>query len=429
MSLTLQNTRKSLALASLLLCAHQQILAHKDLKTIVLTSPLLSVADNAGIFHGPIVDILQTRIDIVKLIQGEKEWNGAIMHVKVADTNHALTIYCRRPEIICGAAFIAIAPDHELAKDLITAQHRSDVIQFINNMSNKTFYDRQMDATNDGVFTGSYAVNPFTEELLPIYVSDYAIECFDIRHSKARLGFPAHNSKDLDFAKLHNLPIKIVVDVQRNLQGKKDDLGPVVAAPLLNADGSLKEAYLGEYSACVITNSDNTLNNLSLKDAAKHVINNLKAHNCGCAHTEILQYKHNNQLYSIKDLAKIEAAVYKSTTSNSHINTLKKDLKIALNYAQADFLDIVEKFIINVKNTRALMTNLIQEDCQIRENADCYLLRWSQIQGNDNEKDVFRRDIASMKELTIFCKDLVNFLGDLAHSLPKALENVRKQNQ
>lgn len=416
---------KKICIVASLLFLNQATLETKE--TIVLTSPLLRIADNAGIFHAPILDILQTRIDIVNLIQGVKNWVGAMMYIKVADTDQTLTIYCRRPEIICGAGFIAISPDHELAATIATPEHKNAVAAFIANLTTKSLYDRQISSTNDAVFTGAFAINPFTQELLPIYISDYAIECFDVRHSKARLGFPAHNSKDFDFAHTHALPIKIVVDVQRSIRGKNDDLGPVCAAPLLDDNGQLTEAYLGEYSACVLKNSGD-LNDAALKDAAHHVVDFLVAHNCGCAHTEVLQYIHNNQSYSIKDLAKIETAVYKNNTQGAQINALKKELQITLNYVHADFLELVEKFIINIKNTKSLMIALISEDCEIRGNNDCYLMQWSQIKGDEDVKHVFRRDIKSMKELTIFCKDLVNFLGDFAHSCPKALQNIRNQN-
>lgn len=419
--------KKIFALAALLVL-NQHALQAKE--TIVLSSPLLRVADNAGAFHGPIVEILQTRIDCVNLIQGEKEWNGVIMDIKVANSNHTLTIYCRRPEIICGATFIAITPDHELVKILTTINHSNEISKFIENITSKSFYDRQINSTNEGIFTGSYAVNPFTQELLPIYVSDYALECFDIRHSKARLGFPAHNSKDFDFAKSHNLPIKVVVDMhhQRQTHDKKDDNKPSNSALVVDKNGVLKEAYLGEYSCCFIINSSDALNNMSLKDAAHYMIKYLETNNLGRAHSEYLQYMHNNQMYSIKDLTKIENAIYKNMSTSSQIDELKKEMKITLNYAQADFLEIVEKFLMNVKNMKTLMINLIEESCALRKNSNCYLLRWCQLKGHENEREVFQRDITSLQELTKFCKDLINFLGDVVHSCPKALENVRKQN-
>jgi Leucyl-tRNA synthetase, Domain 2 len=418
---------KKLFLASLLLISQLQADAEKS-KIISLSCPLLRVADNAGVFHGPIiVDILQTRIDIVNLVQGLKTWNGAIMHLEVADSHETLTIYCRRPELICGAGFITISPDHELAMTIATHSHQHAVQNYITKTLTKNLYDRQMHATLDSVFTGSYAINPFTQERLPIYVSDYAVESFDIHHGKTRLGVPAHNSRDYDFAKQHNLPINSVVDVKESARGKKGESEPLCALPLLDKHGKLTEAYLGEYSSCILIHSKN-LNNLSLKDAASNVIDFLVQNNCGQAYTELLQYEHNGQQYSIKDLAKIETAVYKNNVQNSQINELKDNLKITLNYAQADFFEIVEKFLINAKNTKTLMVALINEDCELRNNSECYLLRWSKLPDDTDAKEAFRRDITSMKELTIFCKDLVNFLGDFAHSCPKALQNIRNQN-
>ncbi len=417
---------KKLFLVASLLCISQTHLEAS--KSFALSSPLLRAADNAGVFYAPIVDILQTRIDIVNLIQGEKKWNGAIITTKIAHIDDTLTIYCRRPEIMCGATFVAISPDHELAATIATPENRQAVLNYIQSSMSKSLYDRQMSSTNDAVFTGAFAINPFTAEQLPVYISEYAIECFDMRQSKARLGVPAHNSKDLDFARKHNMPIKVVVDVQGNIRGKNnDDLGPVCAAPLLDKQGNLTQAYLGEYGACIVTNSGN-LNDLSLKNAAAYVIDYLEKNNSGHAHTQVLQYRHNNQLYSIKDLAKIETAIYKSNTHSSQMDELKKEIKIILNYAQADFLEIGEKFLINVENMKSLMVALIYESCELRANNDCYLMQWAQLKGDVNAKEVFRRDITTLKGFTLFCKDLVNFLGDFVHSCPKAYENIRNQN-
>ncbi len=401
---------------------------HADSKIITLSTPLLRVADNAHVFHGPIiVDILQTRIDIVNLIQGVKTWDGAIMQLDITGSQDVLTIYCRRPEIICGATFIAISPDHELAKNIAISEHKNNVTSYITKTLSKNLYERHMHATIDAAFTGSYAINPFTQELLPIYISDYAIESFDIHHGKTRLGIPAHNSKDFEFAKKHHLPVKNVVGVLESARGEKGKSEPICALPLIDKHGKLTEAYLGEYSSCIIENN-NDLNHLSLKDAANYMIDYLVANNCGQAYTELLQYKHNNQYFSIKDLTKIETALYKNETQSAQLNELKNNLKVTLNHAQSDFFEIVEKFLINVKNTKTLMIAMIEEDCTLRNNSQCYLLRWSQLKDDTDAKETFRRDIVSMKELTVFCKDLVNFLGDFAHSCPKALENLRSQN-
>ena len=391
---------------------------------ITLSSPLLKIADNAGIFNGPIVDILLTRIHVIALIKGEKEWNGSIMKLAIHENkNLSLTTYFRRPEIIFGATFVVVTPDHKNLHALITQDQKKVVEEYLSTVKNKSLYDRQMNATLQGAFTGSYAINPVSKDLLPIYVSDYAIECFDSRRSQTRIGVPAHNSKDFDFAKFHKLPMRLVVDIEHRLAGKTDDFGPVVAAPLLDKNGALKEAYLGEYRECIITHSDH-LNEMHLKDAAAIVIEYLEQNDLGYAHKELLLYDYNNQKYSINDIAKIEAAVYKNPTQSQQVIDQKNELRNILIYAQADFLEEVERFIINVKNTRSLMVALIEESCALRKNPDCYLLRWSHFKGDENEKDVFRRDITTTKELIIFCKDLVNFLSDLAHSCPNALKNI-----
>ncbi|MGZ6250882.1 MAG: hypothetical protein ACXWL2_02540 [Candidatus Chromulinivorax sp.] len=421
------NIKTSLYLTATLLCLYPQATYTKDVKTVILNSQLLKVADNAGLFHTPMVDILQSRIDFVNLVQGEKKWHGAVINFQVITEENqnlgSIDIYCRRPEIICGATFVVISPDHKLAEQITNSEHHNFIAE---KTAQTDLFKRQMAATNDAIFTGSYAINPFTQERLPIFVSDYAIECFDMRTNHSRLAVPAHNSKDLAFAHKYKLPIKLVVDVQNHLHGKKDDLGPVVAAPLLDKHGNLTEAYLGEYGACITVNSG-VLNNASLKDAAAHVIHFLEENNCGYPYNQTLLYNYNGKSYSIKDLAKLENALAK-TPQNQQTAELKKELAIALNYIQADFLEIGEKFLINVKNTKDLMIALIEESCEQRENNDCYLLRWAHLKGEFDEKSVFRRDITSIRDFTIFCKDLVNFLSDFAHSCPKALENIRKQN-
>lgn len=408
---------KKLFISCLLLSSINAIITAKNDEP-VLKNHLLKLADKAGKFHDGLPYILQTRLEIIKLLEGKKEWSGAAIDLKVESSNEIVTVYCRRAEIIEGATFVVISPDHELASTISAHNHLHGVKTFIDKICQHSLYERQMTADNHAVFTGSYAINPFNNQKLPIYISDYAIECFDIRHSKARLGVPAHNSKDFEFAQHHTLPIKIVVDV------KNDTSKHPIAAPLVDTKGNLTTAYLGEYKKCIVTSKN--LYGLSLPAAAQKVIDYLESHACGHAYTEPLQYTYDNNVYPIKNLAKIEAIVYQNDNQTSVES--KKDLKLALNYAQADFLEIVEQFFINIENTKALLAVLIDESCQIRGNMDCYLLQWSQINSNEDPKNIFHRDVTSMRQLLTFCKDLILFLDDLAHSCPLALENIRKQN-
>lgn len=407
---------KKVSILACILLLHSSY-THTEIK---LNSPLLRIADNAGMFNGHIVDILLTRLDIIALIQGEKEWNGSIVKLEMHENKKiSFDAYLRRPEIIFGATFITISPDHQLVNLCITPDQKKSVGNYLATVKNKSLYERQMNSTLDGVFTGSHVINPVSKELLPVYISDYAIECFDSRHSKTRIGIPAHNSKDFDFAKFHKLPIKIVVTAPI----KEGATAPTVAAPFIDKNNLLKEAYLSESRECVMINSGQ-LDNLSLKDAAHTVLEYIETNKLGGSHKELLKYLYNGQHYPIKDIVKIEAALYKNTAQSQAIIDQKNTLRTILIYTQADFLEIVEKFLVNIKNTKSLMIALIEESCALRKNPDCYLLRWCHFTSDQSEKEVFRRDITSVKHLAIFCRDLVNFLDDLAHSCPNALHNI-----
>ncbi len=416
--ITMQSYRKIfLSLVLITGCIDQT--QTKEQKNIILESQLLQIADRAGKFHGPIIDILKTRADLIALNQGEKYWDGTIINFSIDQSHKTLDIYCRRPEILFGATFITISPDHPLALEIAIPSLKNKVYDYISSFKKTSMLKRQIFVNNDALFTGAYAINPINNERLPIYISDDALECFDVRKGKTHLGFPAHNSKDLEFAHRHNLPIKIVVS------GPKFDAhGHSMALPLVDKQGNLKEAYLGEYKECFLINSD-FLDNITLSEGFNIVVNRLQAENKISFHKELLLYEYHNNLYSIKDLAKIEAHIYKNIAEQDDV---KEELRVLLNYIQADLIEITEKFLINVRNTKDLMVALIEESCTKRSNNDCYLSRWCHLQGNESEKTVFRRDIITIRDFTIFCRDLVLFLGDLAHSCPHALDNVKRQN-
>jgi len=418
--------KKILALGSLLLLNNifivtKEIPSETKKSYVTLEHPLLRVADNAGLFHNAMIDILTTRAAIISLIQGKKEWQGVVINLRTTK-NVIVTTYCRRPEMIFGAAFVVITPDYKNLSDLVTDSEKNNVDAYLTKSKTNTLYHRQMNATNDAVFTGSYAINPITHEHLPIYISDYSMQAFDTRQTQTRLGFPAHNSADFDFAHVHHIPIKIVVTGPSGQADKSSS----IALPIIDKSGHLKEAYLGEYRECFITNSE-FLNNMNLKDAAAFVIQSLDTMNQGYAHTQLLLYEYAGQQYSIKDLAKIEAIIHKNEPTSIETQLQKEHLSMLLNYAQADFLELVEQFIINIKNTKSLMIAIIEESCSQRKMTDSYLPRWSKIPSHIHEKDAFKADILSLKDLTLFCRDLVNFLDDFAHSCPHALDYIRKQ--
>lgn len=397
-------------------------------KNIALTNEFLRAADSAGFFNGPILDILRTREAIIDLVVGKKTWTGAIVQLNVTEDVN-LTAYCRRPEALFGATFITITADHPDLQKLISTDQKNTVDAYLTKNAHRQFYDRQFHVSEEAIFTGSYAINPVNNEKLPIYISDFAIETFDTRRTETHIGVPAHNSKDFVFAQQNNIEVKVVITAPDDMIGVDNDNGPMLEAPVTDAQGNLTQPYIGEYRECVLQNSD-FADNLDIQDGAKRIIEFLEEHNAGVAHTESLQYKYDGQYHSIKNLAKVEAFINskKHQLQEETIHEKMKELQIILNYAQADFLEIVEPFFVNAKNTKELMVDLIEESCKLRNNNDCYLLKWCHINEDEDERIVFHRDITSIRYLTIFCKDLVNFLGDLAHSCPKALEDLRKRS-
>jgi leucyl-tRNA synthetase len=109
-----------------------------------------------------------------------------------------------------GVSFLAIAPEHEMLDQLVDASHIDDVMAYVNLSKNRSERDRQSDVKRiSGVFTGSYAVHPFTGNEVPIWVADYVLGGYG---TGAVMGVPAHDSRDHGFAKHFNLPILQVIE-------------------------------------------------------------------------------------------------------------------------------------------------------------------------------------------------------------------------
>ena len=398
-----------------------------ETKNVFLTNETLKLADDMHVFDDPIIDILKTRESMINFVLGAKKWSGVIANLKVSNgSQKTLTSYFRRPETMFGATFVAITVDHSDIDSLITDQQKEVAYQYVNQLKNKSFYTRQVESSLEGVFTGSYAINPINGDQLPIYISDYAIEGFDIRKTETRLGVPAHNDKDFTFAKYHKIPMKAVMTVPNNLA---DNDNSPLTTPSFDQSGNLTEVYLGEFNECILMNSD-FLNGKTVKESFNAAVEYLEKNNAASQHEEPLEYSYDGQQHSLKNITKIENFFHKNIDSfpASIAKDKKESFQIILNYAQADFLAIVEPFITSAKNSKDLMISLIEESCALRENNKCYLLRWCKFDGSEDEKTVFHRDITSVKALVAFCKDLVDFLGDLAHSCPNARESLHKRN-
>jgi leucyl-tRNA synthetase len=135
--------------------------------------------------------------------------------------DEVIEVFTTRPDTIFGATFMVLAPENPLVETLTTAEQKAEVDSYIQETSKKTERDRMADVKNvSGAFTGSYAINPFSNEKMPIYISDYVLMGYG---TGAVMAVPAHDERDHRFAKKFNLPIKKVVETDEDIQEKSFD--------------------------------------------------------------------------------------------------------------------------------------------------------------------------------------------------------------
>ena len=138
----------------------------------------------------------------------QKNWigrsEGTEMQFKVAGQDFDFTIFTTRADTIFGVTFMVLAPESELVAQLTTAEHKAEVDEYLAYVKKRTELDRMANHDVTGVFSGSYAVNPFTGENIPIWISEYVLAGYG---TGAIMAVPAHDSRDYAFAKHFNLPI------------------------------------------------------------------------------------------------------------------------------------------------------------------------------------------------------------------------------
>jgi leucyl-tRNA synthetase len=126
-----------------------------------------------------------------------------------ADGIEPIRVFTTRPDTIFGATFMVLAPEHALVGRLTTADRQAEVEAYVAAARRESEIDRlSAERERNGVFIGSYAVNPLTDEPVPIWVADYVLPGYG---TGAIMGVPAHDARDYDFAKRFDLPIEVVV--------------------------------------------------------------------------------------------------------------------------------------------------------------------------------------------------------------------------
>ena len=208
----------------------------------------------------------------------QKNWigrsEGVELGFEIDGSNDLINVYTTRPDTLFGASYMVLAPEHTLIHSLVTDKQREEVESYIEETKKKSDFDRtEINKDKTGVFTGSYAINPFTREKIEIWIADYVLISYG---TGAIMAVPGHDERDWDFASKYNLPIVEVVE------------GGDVSKAAFTAKGNAK-----------IINSTNdktlSLNGLSVDQAIKEAILYIEKNSIGKA---TVNYKLRDWLFS-----------------------------------------------------------------------------------------------------------------------------------
>ncbi|MDR2564398.1 MAG: leucine--tRNA ligase [Prevotellaceae bacterium] len=152
------------------------------------------------------------------LKETQRNWigrsEGAEIYFKQAKKNASeenadIVVFTTRADTIFGATFMVLAPESEYVDQTVTTDRKAEVEAYIDATKRRTERERIADRKVTGVFTGSYAINPFTDTEIPIWISDYVLAGYG---TGAIMAVPAHDSRDYAFAKHFDLPIVPLIE-------------------------------------------------------------------------------------------------------------------------------------------------------------------------------------------------------------------------
>ncbi len=126
------------------------------------------------------------------------------------DAAASLRIFTTRPDTVFGVTFMCIAPEHPLSEKLVRGKpQEKEALRFINTIKKQSDVERVGEgAKKDGVFTGSYCINPFNRERVPIYIANFVLMGYG---TGIVMSVPAHDQRDFEFAKEYGLSIEVVI--------------------------------------------------------------------------------------------------------------------------------------------------------------------------------------------------------------------------
>jgi leucyl-tRNA synthetase len=157
---------------------------------------------------------------------------GAEVDFKIKDSNEAIKVFTTRPDTLYGAMFMVLAPEHPLTLKLSRDTDQESAIDaFVKKVNHQDTIARTSETgEKEGVFTGAYATNPLTGESIPVWTANFVLMDYG---TGAIMSVPAHDQRDLDFARKYNLPVRVVI------QPKSETLDEKNMTQAYGADGAM----------------------------------------------------------------------------------------------------------------------------------------------------------------------------------------------
>ena len=227
-----------------------------------------------------------------KVLQMQRNWIGrsigADVDFAIEGREGVVTVFSTRPDTLHGATFMVVAPDSDLASELAAGSSEDVRMRFqdyLTQVQKTSEIDRQSaDRPKTGVFLDRFAINPVNGERLPIWAADYVLA--DYGHG-AVMAVPAHDQRDLDFARAFDLPVKVVVDTTAPITGAlpvievDEDGVPIEPLESLDDQHPVKTGIALTGDGRMINSGE--LNGLSKRNAIARAIEQLEAAGTGRA--------------------------------------------------------------------------------------------------------------------------------------------------
>lgn len=136
---------------------------------------------------------------------------GASVLFEMVGSDRVLETYTTRPDTLFGTTYIVIAPEHHLLDEIVTEDRKDEIDAYVKEVEAKSELERtDLNKDKTGLFTGSYVINPLTNEEIPVWVADYVVASYG---SGVVMATPAHDERDFEFAQKYDLAIRSIIEL------------------------------------------------------------------------------------------------------------------------------------------------------------------------------------------------------------------------